>query len=185
MSRISHKKEEFIRRSAGFSLVELLIVVAIILTIAAIAVPNLLRARMTSNEAAAISTLRNINSSQVVYYNAFPTTGFAITLAQLGPSVACDAAGACLVDQLVGCAAEPCIKGGYQYFMTSSTSSSTPHLTYAATGTPVRLGQSGTKNICSVEDAVLRQAVTAVATLGSGLTNAVCGDNAQYTAISN
>ena len=68
------------RRSAGFSLIELLIVVAIILIIAAIAIPNLIRARMASNEAAAISTVRNINSSEVVYYNEFPDIGYAVTL---------------------------------------------------------------------------------------------------------
>jgi len=173
------------RRSRGFSLIELLIVVAIILIIAAIAIPNLLRARMAANEAAAISTLRNINSSQVVYYSEFPTTGFAVTLVSLGPASPCSVTGACLIDEIVGCAAEPCTKGGYQYFMTSDTAGATPRTTYAATATPLRFGQSGSRNVCSTEDGILRQGVASVATLTVGLTHTVCSDSAQYIAISN
>lgn len=173
------------RRSAGFSLIELLIVVAIILIIAAIAIPNLLRARMASNEAAAISTVRNINSSEVVYYNEFPDIGYAVTLSQLGPGNPCSTTGACLIDEVVGCAAEPCQKGGYQYFMTSDTAGATPRTTYAATATPVRFGQSGTRNVCSTEDGTLRQGVVSVATLTAGLAHSVCADSTQYVAISN
>ncbi len=173
------------RRSAGFSLIELLIVVAIILIIAAIAIPNLLRARMAANEAAAISTVRNINSSEAVYYNEYPNVGYAVTLAQMGPATPCSPTGACLIDEIVGCAAEPCIKGGYQYFMTSDTAGAVPRTTYATTATPLKFGQSGTRNVCSTEDGILRQGVTSVATLAAGLTHTVCSDSAQYIAISN
>lgn len=172
------------RRSRGFSLIELLIVVAIILIIAAIAIPNLLRARMEANEAAAISTVRNINSSQVVYYNEFPTTGFAVTLAQLGPGAACDVTAACLVDSVVGCGAEPCVKGGYEYYITSDTSGVFPHTTYATTATPTRFGQSGSRNVCSTEDGTLRQEVTPTTTLGAGLDHKTCSTVALYKAIS-
>ena len=73
------------RKADGFSLIELLIVVAIILIIAAIAIPNLLRARIAANEASAVSSIRTIVSAEATYQLAYPTVGFAATLAQLGP----------------------------------------------------------------------------------------------------
>src|SRR5438094_8975810 len=69
-----------------FSLIELLIVVAIILIIAAIAIPNLLRARIAANEASAVSSLRTINTAEVTYSTTYPTVGYAATLAALGPA---------------------------------------------------------------------------------------------------
>ena len=66
-------------KQSGFSLIELLIVVAVILIVAAIAVPNLLRSRMAANEASAVASLRSINTSQVVYQNSFGP-GYAPTL---------------------------------------------------------------------------------------------------------
>jgi prepilin-type N-terminal cleavage/methylation domain-containing protein len=66
----------------GFSLIELLIVVAIILIIAAIAIPNLLRARMQANEASAAASLHALNTAEISYSSAFPTIGFSATLAK-------------------------------------------------------------------------------------------------------
>ena len=74
------------RKEKGFSLIELLIVVAIILIIAAIAIPNLLRARIAANESSAVSSLRTINTAQVTFQMAYPTAGYAASLAVLGPA---------------------------------------------------------------------------------------------------
>src|SRR4026209_870084 len=73
------------RKPDGFSLIELLIVVAIILIIAAIAIPSRLRARIAANEASAVSSIQTIVGAEATYQLAYPTVGFSDTLAQLGP----------------------------------------------------------------------------------------------------
>jgi type IV pilus assembly protein PilA len=171
------------RKTQGFSLIELLIVVAIILIIAAIALPNLLRSKMSADEAAAVSVIRNVHNSQAVYVVQYgETVGYANSLLKLGPGVPCSKTAACLTDQLVGCAAEPCLKSGYMFYM-SSTAGAEPFSDYTASGTPVTWNSSGHDNFCSSEDGVIRKQKNAVGSLTTAEVHANCLDPAQYIPI--
>jgi prepilin-type N-terminal cleavage/methylation domain-containing protein len=140
------------RKSKGFSLIELLIVVAIILIIAAIAIPNLLRARMAANESSAVASIRTINTGEITYSASYPTVGYATSLANLGGVAPCipTSAAACLIDSVLASGT----KSGYNF--TAAGSGGPPQTQYFATGTPVTLNQTGIRSFCSFEDAVIR-----------------------------
>lgn len=102
------------RKEHGFSLIELLIVVAIILIIAAIAIPNLMSARIQANEASAVATIRTLNTAQQNYQIVYAT--YADDLAKLGGNaMAPTQARAGLVDWILGCLNQPCPKSGFNF----------------------------------------------------------------------
>jgi prepilin-type N-terminal cleavage/methylation domain-containing protein len=147
------------RKQKGFSLIELLIVVAIILIIAAIAIPNLLRARIAANESSAVASVRTLNTAQVSYYSAYPTVGFASTLDSLAGTTCTTAiptsAGACLIDTQLASGS----KSGYTFGISAS---GTPASSYQAWANPQTQNTTGVRSFCSVADAVVRYSTSSM-----------------------
>src|SRR6516165_1935334 len=79
-----HEASRMGRKQRGFSLIELLIVVGIILIIAAIAIPNFIRAKISANESSAVSSIRSSNTAQISYQGIYPAFGYAASMAALG-----------------------------------------------------------------------------------------------------
>jgi type IV pilus assembly protein PilA len=137
-------------RDDGFSLIELLIVVAIILVIAAMAIPNLLRSKIAANEASAVASVRAINTAQTSYSTIYPAIGYADVLTKLamapggGPP---DPTHAGFLDWVLGCANQPCPRSGYQFAIVNAAGN--PVATYAITGTPLVINQTGMRGFCS------------------------------------
>lgn len=139
----------------GFSLIELLIVVAIILVIAAIAIPNLVRARMAANDSSAAGSMHAINVAEVGYFGAYESIGFPPTISPLGGADPCSpsSATACLIDQTIA-GGSP--KSGYTFTAAGSPSAGNNNNNqFYSTGTPVS-GVAGTRAYCSTEDMVIR-----------------------------
>jgi len=148
-------------RQKGFSLIELLIVVAIILIIAAIAIPNLLRSRMAANEASAVGSVRTINTAEITY-NTTWGVGFAAALSNLGGTTSCTASSttACLIDPVLSAGT----KTGYSF---AAVSNGTGKTGYEVNGTPVTVGTTGQRAFCSDQSGVIRYNTTGTA-IGTG-----------------
>lgn len=153
------------RANKGFSLIELLIVVAIILIIAAIAIPNLLSSRMAANEASAVGSLNAIKTGEYSYSNTYPTIGYSANIGALGgsgsPCVASSSA-ACLIDSALAAAIPggPS-KSGYVFLATGIASGSPINNAFVAGGSPTLADQTGTRDFCSTDDGVLRSKTAA------------------------
>jgi len=155
------------KKQKGFSLIELLIVVAIILIIAAIAIPNLLRSRMAANEASAVGSVRTINTA-AISYNSTYGNGFPDNLLEIGgaagAAATCDHAG--LIDSVLGGVTGTNVKSGYSFTMQPGTVAVTNKPTscaaagwsdgYGVTAVPTNVGNSGQRSFCSDASGVIR-----------------------------
>ena len=160
------------KKKNGFSLIELLIVVAIILIIAAIAIPNLLRSRMAANEASAVGSLRTVNTAEVTYSSTYPDCGFtALTnLGGAGSGVGTTTAAGLIDNVLAGGT-----KSGYSFGASASGGGSgtcgdgtgTPNTTYVSGGVPTTPGQTGQRYFYSDQSGVIRYNQTGAATNAS------------------
>ena len=150
------------RKQGGFSLIELLIVVAIILIIAAIAIPSLLTSRMSANEASAVQSIRTIQSAETSYATTYPDVGFSATLADLGGS----GAGACTATSTQACLIDEVLASGIKsgYVMTWAGDGLTPSVSYTINADPSARGSSGRRSFFSNYPGVIRYNDTAPAT---------------------
>src|SRR5882724_8086065 len=148
-----------LKKQKGFSLIELLIVVAIILIIAAIAIPNLLRSRMAANEASAVGSIRTVNTASVTYSTTYPSVGYPTTLAQLAPAASATSSTADLIDSVLSAGT----KSGYTFAMTVGSGASTPQTSYTVAAKPVSTS-SGTRGFYSDQSGVIRGDASGTAT---------------------
>jgi type IV pilus assembly protein PilA len=153
-----------IKREKGFSLIELLIVVAIILIIAAIAIPNLLRSRMAANEASAVGSIRTINTAAISYNSSYGN-GFPVNLTQIGTTVGAPVS--CDNSEYLDSVLTLGLKSGYQFAVVSGgaplaaavAGCALPGSTvgYGATAIPTGIGTTGQRSFCSDASGVIRQ----------------------------
>jgi type IV pilus assembly protein PilA len=160
------------RSSKGFSLIELLIVVAIILIIAAIAIPNLLRSRIAANQASAVGSLRTLNTAEITYSSTY-NVGFSSTLQNLAPPPATTpnptSTAAGLIDSVLAgtntgtVTANTSSKSGYNFVYSPGATDTTARInTYEITGSPISTS-TGTNYYFTDQSGVIRQNSTTTA----------------------
>jgi prepilin-type N-terminal cleavage/methylation domain-containing protein len=138
------------RAEKGFSVIELLIAIAIILVLTAIAIPSLLRSRVAANESLAVGAMRQIDTAETAYASTYPASGYANSLTQLGPPVGnnakVSASAAGMLDSVLGCSLQPCVRDSYGFAIDAPRT--TPATNYRSIAMPIHPGISGGRGFC-------------------------------------
>ena len=149
-------------KQKGFSLIELLIVVAIILIIAAIAIPNLLRSKMAANEASAVGSLRTINTASVEFSTTYG--GYPPALTNLTPATPATSTSADLIDSVLATGT----KSGYTFTYAAGASDANGNvLAYTIVANPNTRGTTGQRGFFTNQTGVIRADATTAATAAS------------------
>jgi type IV pilus assembly protein PilA len=150
------------KRHRGFSLIELLIVVAIILVIAAIAIPSLIKSKMAANEASAVGSVRTINMGEVNYATSCPAVGFSATLVELNTGNICRS-GKGIIDNVLATGK----KSGYTFKYTPTKGGDRLNDTYKDVAVPATIGITGRRGFYSDQTAVIRYTLNGSAPTGT------------------
>ncbi len=160
-------------------MIELLIVVAIILIIAAIAIPNLLQARLAANESSAAGSLHSLQSAEITYFNSYPTVGYSATIGVLGGATPCTPTSttACIIDNFLATATPGGAgKSGYYYLATGIvTGGATYNTTFVIGAAPIVVHSTGNRDFCQTNDGVLRSQMGSVGDLPASATATCLG----------
>lgn len=143
------------RAQRGFSLIELLIVVAIILVIAAIAIPSFIRAKIAANEASAVTSMHAVSTAEIGYLTLYPTLGFSPSLAALGDGGTTPCPGTSAASCFVDSSLSSGLKSGYSFTYAQDTST-TPSLGYTFNGDPAVFGITGVQSYFIDQTNVIR-----------------------------
>ena len=140
------------QKQKGFSLIELLIVVTVILIIAAIAIPNFLKSKMAANESSALESMRTINTGEVTYAAGCPSIGYSATLVELNTGVIC-ASGTGIIDNVLAAGT----KSGYTFTYTPGAADASGIVNaYTNVAVPLNVGVTGQRGFYSDQMSVIR-----------------------------